>query len=132
MSDLQQHNNPTQATTTTTTTTAPAAEQLAQGRVLSPRVDIYEGPKDLLVIADLPGVAADQLDVRFERDTLSIEGRVLKLRADIEPFSYQRSFRVPRGIDASKISADLKGGVLTLRLPRQVQAQARQISVRAE
>ena len=91
-----------------------------------------EVKKDLLVIADLPGVSADQLNIRFERDTLSLEAHVPRLRPDIEPFSYQRSFRVPRGIDASKISADLKGGVLTLRLPRQTSAQARQISVRAD
>jgi HSP20 family molecular chaperone IbpA len=125
MSELQPH-------TQSNAAPAPAPEQLSQGRTFSPRVDIYEGPQDLLVIADLPGVSADQLDIRFERDTLWIEGRVQRLRSDIDPFTYQRSFRVPRGIDASKISADLKGGVLTLRLPRQAQAQARQIAVRAD
>jgi|JI71714B2RNA_FD_contig_51_1745796_length_1675_multi_8_in_0_out_0_2 HSP20 family protein len=134
MSELQSHSlsGYTTSPTPPSAAAAPAAERISQGRTFSPRVDIYEGPEDLLVIADLPGVSADQLSVRFEGDTLSIEGKVAKLRDDIEAFSYARSFKVPRGIDAGHISADLKGGVLTLRLPRQSQVQARQINVRVD
>jgi HSP20 family protein len=131
MSELQSH-SPSTYTTSPTPPVEGVAERISQGRVFSPRVDIYEGPEDLLVIADLPGVSADQLSVRFEGDTLSIEGKVAKLREDMEALRYQRSFKVPRGIDAGHISADLKGGVLTLRLPRQSQVQARQINVRVD
>lgn len=134
MSELQNNtqNNIQNTANTTTQNPSEQREQLAPGRTFTPRVDIYENAKELLFIADLPGVSADQLDVRLERDTLSIEGRVRKLRDDLDAFTYQRSFKVPRGIDPQHIAADLKNGVLTLHLPRQSQPVSRQITVRAE
>jgi HSP20 family protein len=133
MSQLQNNTQTApQNTAPQAATTQNPSEQISPARTFTPRVDIYENAKELLVIADLPGVSADQLDVRLERDTLSIEGRVQKLRDDLEAFTYQRSFKIPRGIDPQHIAADLKHGVLTLHLPRQTQPVSRQITVRAE
>lgn len=88
----------------------------------SPAVDIYETEEGLTLIAELPGVERDALDLAFDRGTLTLEGRS-------DDIGYRRRFRLPEHLDAEEIAAELKDGVLTVRLPRAAGARARKIEV---
>lgn len=106
--------------------TAEAATTRA--RQLALPVDIYEGPEELLLLADLPGVEPDGLQVSFEAPELRIEGR----RGTGDAASvYSRTFRVSEQIDANGISAELSAGVLKLRLAKAAHTKPRKIEVRA-
>ncbi len=106
-----------------------------QERYVSPPVDIYETPNELVLLADLPGVAPNDLEVRLEDDILTIRGRATHLRADApvyqeyELVNFFRQFELSEQIDQGKVSADLKHGVLTLHLPKTEKAKPRQIAV---
>lgn len=104
-----------------------AATRPARARVVTPPVDVFEGPEAILVLADLPGVSAEALTIRLEKDELSVHGQ----RTDLaEPVEYRRVFAVPSDVDGEGIVADLSRGVLKLTLPRKASAKPRQIPVR--
>jgi HSP20 family protein len=112
----------------------PAAEN--RGLTVAPPVDILERDGDLVLFADMPGVAPGDVDVRFENGELTVHGRRTfnhtgKVRQDNgdEVTSYFRSFRVSEQIAADKIEAGLKNGRLTLRLPKVEAAKPRRIAV---
>lgn len=106
-------------------------------RVMLPRVDVLEDDGGITLLADLPGVPKEQLDLKVEGDTLTIEGQVAPLTPDaLEPVyaevrvpRYRRSFTLSRELDASRVEANLKNGVLTLRIPKQEHAQPRRIEI---
>lgn len=108
----------------------------AQERYVSPPVDIYETSDGLVLLADLPGVAPNDLDVRLEDNTLTINGRTKPGRTDeptyreYELVNFFRQFELSEQIDQGKVSADLKHGVLTLHLPKTEKAKPRQITVK--
>jgi len=90
------------------------------------RIDVYENETELLLLADLPGVSAETLDVRVENGELAIEGR----RG--EKTKYKRTFALDdAGFDLDKVSARQNNGVLELRLPKAAQKRARKITVSA-
>jgi HSP20 family protein len=110
-----------------------APEKIQQRPAVAPAVDIFENAEELLVVADLPGVAQDNLSIRLEKGELTLEGRrtdaaSARLSAEGLP-DYRRSFVVPQGIDAEKISADLQGGVLRVHLPKSERLKPRQIPI---
>jgi HSP20 family protein len=102
-----------------------------------PACDIYENKEEVLLLADLPGVPAEALKINLDDDELTLEAhRDLAaegspLRSEYRACDYRRSFVVPAGIDAGKIAAELKDGILHLHLPKSDQVKPRQISVRA-
>lgn len=102
-----------------------------------PRVDVFENDAEFLVVADMPGVAADAVDVRFEGGELYLEGRRSppptgkSLVLETSGADFQRSFAMPDGIDASKIEAKHTAGVLTVHLPKSDAKRPRRIEVRA-
>jgi HSP20 family protein len=106
-------------------------------RALLPRVDVLEDEAGLTLLADLPGVPRDKLDIKVEGDRLQIEGEVVALApADLKPLyaevrlpRYRRAFSLSRELDGSRIEANLKDGVLTLRVPKHAHAQPRRIQV---
>ena len=106
-------------------------------RPVSPAVDIFEDAGGITLLADMPGVSKDRLDVKLDGDTLFIEGRLqldglAEMRAlwtEVEVPRFRRTFTLSRELDASRIEANLKDGVLTLRVPKQAQAQSRRIEV---
>jgi len=106
-------------------------------RALLPRVDVLEDDAGITLLADLPGVPKDQLELKVEGDALVIEGVMAPLTPEtLEPVyaevrlpRYRRSFTLSRELDTSRIDANLKDGVLTLRIPKQAHAQPRRISV---
>ena len=112
----------------------------ADTRVLIPRVDVIEDDAGITLLADVPGVPKDQLELRVEGDTLTFEGAIAPLTpGQLEPIyaevrvpKYRRAFTLSRELDANKITANLKDGVLNLRIPKQAHAQPRRISIRAE
>jgi HSP20 family molecular chaperone IbpA len=106
--------------------------------VLIPPVDIFEDESGFTLIADLPGVAKERLGVKVNGDNLLIEGEMsvpspqgMELfYAELPASHYQRSFMLSRELDASKIEANLKDGVLKLRIPKAEEAKPRRIEIR--
>jgi HSP20 family molecular chaperone IbpA len=119
-------------------TTRPGAEQEAQRAVL-PAVDVFEDSSGITLLADMPGVPKDQLELKVEGDALLIEGAVRQptpegleaIYAEVRVPRYRRSFTLSRELDTARIDASLKDGVLTVRIPKQAHAQPRRIAVTA-
>jgi len=115
------------------------AQGQAPQRAVLPAVDVYEDDAGITLLADMPGVPRDQLELKVEGDALSIEGSVRALTpegleavyAEVRVPRYRRTFTLSRELDASRIDASLKDGVLTLRIPKQAFAQPRRIEVQA-
>lgn len=116
------------------------AATAAETPAMVPAVDVIENEAGITVKADLPGVSKDNLHIRVDGETLTIEGQVnlgevQKLEAvyaEIRTAQYKRSFVLSRDLDTSKIDATMKNGVLTLTVPKLEQAKPRRIPVRAE
>ena len=91
----------------------------------------------VLLRADLPGVKPADVDVRFENGEMTLHGRrtpahLGKRRAlwEYEPAHYHRAFRLTEDVAADQIEAELKNGVLTVRLPKAEAAKPRRINVK--
>lgn len=114
------------------------SEQSSQ-RAAVPAVDIFEDASGITLLADMPGVSRDRLEVRLDGDTLVIDGAVeiptqagmSALWAEINVPRFRRMFTLSRELDSARIEANMKDGVLSLRLPKQAHAQPRRISVQA-
>lgn len=111
-------------------------ETRSQERYVTPPVDIYETGDGLVVKADLPGVARESLDVCVENNLLTIRGKATHV-APGDPIyreyglvNFFRQFELNEKVDQSKISADLKHGVLTLNLTKAEEAKPRKIDVK--
>lgn len=103
-----------------------------------PAVDIFEDQTGFTVVADLPGVSKDRLDVKVQDGNLVMEAEAslptpegLRLRhAEIQAPGYFRAFTLGPDFDTTKIEANLQDGVLTLRIPRSEKARPRRIEVK--
>jgi HSP20 family protein len=113
-----------------TNVTKTQSEKLATRPTYAPPVDIFEDKEEILILADVPGVAADGLSINLDRDQLTIDARRAEASGD-EAFDYRRVFVVPRGIDPEKIAATLTDGVLRLSLPKPAALKPRQIAVKS-
>lgn len=125
------------------TTTQPVPQQTGQAaqnapeRVAVPVVDVLEDEQGITLYADLPGVPREGLDVKVEGDSLTIEGRVAlpvseglsPLYAEVRTARFRRAFTLSRELDTRQIDAQLKDGVLRLRVNKHEQAQPRRIQV---
>lgn len=116
-----------------------APERTRGGLTFTPRVDIVETELELLLYADLPGVPAEDVDIRFEKGELVLHGRCAPRHEGVNlRFSeygvgdFYRAFSISEAVDPTKIAASLKDGVLTLRLPKTEKAKPKRISVKAE
>ena len=115
------------------------ATQEQPQRAVLPAVDVSEDESGITLLADMPGVPREQLELKIEGDTLSIEGAVRALTpegleavyAEVRVPRYRRSFTLSRELDSAHIDASLKDGVLTLRIPKQAYAQPRRVAVQA-
>lgn len=107
--------------------------------VFQPCTDIYERQDAIVVIADMPGVGPEAVDVDLAGNELTITGRVDETAmadhtpayAEYETGDYQRRFRISGGIDADKIEATIKNGVLQVVLPKAKEAPPQKITVKA-
>ncbi len=116
---------------------ANGAAEGVRGVTVAPRVDLFEKDDELLLLADMPGVRPDDVDVRFENGELTVHGRRApavggreRSRWEYEVTNYYRTFRVTEAIAADRIAAELKNGVLTLHLPKVEAVKPRRIAVR--
>jgi HSP20 family protein len=102
-----------------------------------PRVDILENPDELLLVAELPGVAADQLELKFANDTLTLRGTRqpeisgTPLLGQPVALEYSRSFVLPTGLDATRFTAKHLNGLLEVHMPKAASHKARTIAVKA-
>jgi HSP20 family protein len=114
------------------------AERTRERRAFIPRVDIYETGEAIEVVADMPGVDADSLEISLEKSILTINGYVEEEQAEGYTLAYAeyrtgdyvRSFTLSNQIDQSKIEAKVKDGVLRLHLPK-VEPTTKKIAVSA-
>ncbi len=103
-----------------------------------PAVDIFETDEAVTVIAEMPGVPKEKVEINLEEGRLTIKGSCLcdigenetVLLKEYESGSYFRQFSVSEAIDQEKISATMTNGVLTLVLPKIAPAKPKRIEVR--
>jgi HSP20 family protein len=113
-------------------------ETTIPARIFVPAADIYEAENDLTVVLEMPGVEKNNVEVRVEDGVLNVEGRLdLAKYQGLQPLytkynigHYARSFRLSSKIDQNKIAAEMKDGVLSLKLPKIEGAKARTIQIR--
>jgi HSP20 family molecular chaperone IbpA len=126
-----------QARTQEVTQTSPAASRAEP--TLMPPVDIVEDASGITVTADLPGVEPDDLMIRVEGRSLTLEAplrlgesdSIAFVYSEVRASRYRRSFELSGELDTGAIQAELKEGVLKLRLPKTERAKPRRIEVRA-
>jgi len=107
--------------------------------VLRPAVDIFETSEGITLIADMPGVSKNRLDLRIEANNLLLEGTIgiapqenmAALHADVRATLYRRSFVLGNELEASNIEANLKDGLLTVRIPKRAELRPRRIEVKS-
>ncbi len=109
----------------------------ADQRAVTPAIDVFEDATGITLLADLPGVPKELLNIQVEGDALLIEGEVRlptpngleALYAEVRVPRYRRRFTLSRELDSGRIDANLAHGVLTLRIPKQAHAQPRKVAV---
>jgi HSP20 family protein len=114
-------------------------EQTRPGRYFLPEVDIFESEEGLRLWADMPGVDEKDLEVTLKNGMLTIEGRVstemyrnlMPVYTEYNVGNYYRQFVVNEEIDASRIEARIRSGVLEVSLPKAETARPRRIEVKA-
>jgi HSP20 family molecular chaperone IbpA len=116
--------------------TAPRREETrAQERYITPPVDIYEDGTGLTVVADMPGVSRDGLDVRVAESILTLTGHAghstpgTPIAREYQLLNFFRQFELSDAVNVDGIRAELKHGVLTLHLPKKEKAKPRHIEV---
>jgi len=105
---------------------------------LVPRVDVLEDATGITLLADLPGVKKEALDLKVEANSLTLEGTMAPelpegmepMYAEVRASRYRRAFTLSRELDTARIEASLKDGVLRLRIPKVEHAQPRRIEVK--
>ena len=116
-----------------------AGEQTRPGLVFTPAVDIFETDKEITLVADMPGVKAQDLDIDLHDNVLSLDGEVqlpegsdeVDVIREYHTGKYYRQFTLSQVIDQGKIEAAMKDGVLRLSLPKVEAATPRKIAVRS-
>jgi HSP20 family protein len=114
-------------------------EQTRPGPVYQPAVDIFETEHAITVLADMPGVKPEQLEIDLRDNVLTLTGRVTApggeketdVLREYETGTFFRQFTLAETIDQAKIDARLSDGVLRLELPKLERAKPRQITVRS-
>ena len=110
------------------------------GTLLRPPVDIYEDADGITLLADMPGVSREHLNLQVDSDTLTVEGEASidmpegmeALYADVRSTRYRRSFALSSELETAGIDASLKDGVLRVRIPKHAEVRPRKIEVRVD
>lgn len=111
--------------------------QQQQQRHVVPPVDVFENESSITLLADLPGVAREQLQVRVDGDNLVLEATASTtgpedmelVYGELQCPSYRRQFTLSRELDTARIEAQLRDGVLRLTIPKAEEARPRRIPV---
>lgn len=136
--------DPSQKVATRNSTATGTAEDSSgppEGRArdlpIAPPVDIFEDAHQITVQAEMPGVSKQGLNVQADRNTLVIEGDAVldlpsgmaALYADLQTLKYRRTFVLSGELEAERIEATLKDGVVTVRIPKRMEYRTRKIKV---
>jgi HSP20 family molecular chaperone IbpA len=118
------------------TTPSKREDTRSLGRVLNPAVDIFESEEKITLLADMPGVTKDGLDINLEKGVLTLNGEVSierrgkPLLREFPVANYYRQFKISEHIDADKTTAELNDGVLTLEIPKAESAKPKKIEIK--
>ena len=104
-----------------------------------PAMNVYTGDDDVLVKAELPGYEPSDIEVSVEQNTLTVRGERAEDTDESRSYhrrerlagDFVRSLELPMNVDADAVEAELKNGILTIRLPRVVEDRLKRIEVRA-
>ena len=117
---------------------APVANGNGKGVEIRPAVDAYENEDEVVLEVSLPGVAPEDVEVTFDKDSLTVAGTipardaekswVLRERGRGE---FKRRFALQTPIDVDKVDARFEAGILTLRLPKSEAVKPRKIEIKA-
>ena len=129
-------------TQTTTMHPAPGGEVVERERTrpsFRPDIDIYETRDEVVLVADVPGASGEDIDLRFEGGVLDVHARVQPRRPENAQYlareygvgDFHRTFQVSEDVDSANITAEISGGVLTVRLPKTDVAKPRRIEVKS-
>jgi len=121
----------------------PAGTRPTNGGTWFPAVNVEETADELVLTAELPGMSHEDIDLEVENSVLTISGEKLNEREESSEErkyhlwernygSFQRSFTLPRTVDAEKIDARFENGILHIHMPKQEEAKGRKISIRSE
>jgi HSP20 family molecular chaperone IbpA len=122
--------------TSVTKTNAGAVKSAPQAALL-PAVDIVENESGITLLADMPGVSKERLNIRVDGENLTIEGsaevqvpeQIQLLHSELRTPLFRRSFTLSRELDSGKIEASLRDGVLRMHIPKAEEARPRRIEV---
>jgi HSP20 family molecular chaperone IbpA len=129
--------------TDTMTAAPPSTEHETEHavRTVSPRADIFETDAAFVILADMPGVGPDGVDLIADKNTLVVRGRVNGASTDIQTGQvehrefelpdYQRAFALTEDLDSDGITGTLRDGVLRVEVPKSPRVQPKKIPVRA-
>ncbi|MFC3169631.1 Hsp20/alpha crystallin family protein [Paracoccus fontiphilus] len=128
----------TDITPATEKTPTDAPETAGGGRIYHPLTDIVETDQCVSMMVEMPGVAADAVEITLENPALTIRGKVEPMRPENLELAYteyaegdfERDFTLSENFDPDRIEAEMRGGVLTLTLPRAPEAQPKRIAVK--
>jgi HSP20 family protein len=109
------------------------------GMMRAPETDVIETEREIRVVAEMPGLRPEDIEVDVENNVLTIRGEKREERTEREEGRYHlaerrygtfaRSFVLPRDVDSDRIHADFENGVLTVRIPRSERAQRRRVEI---
>jgi|SRR5215467_2653123 len=122
-----------------TAATTAGSERAVERPVFIPPADIYETRDNIVVLAEMPGVGPDGVDITLERRMLTVRGRHAgsehtgypRVYNEYTDGDYERVFTLSENIDRDRIEATLKDGVLHLVLPKAETAKPRKIELKA-
>ncbi|MGB0498437.1 MAG: Hsp20/alpha crystallin family protein [Rubricella sp.] len=129
----------TEVTETKDKAPAEAPETTTGSRIYQPLADIVETDEGVTLMLEMPGVAAEDVDVTLEKRVLTIRGKVRPTRPETLRLSYaeygegdfERSFTLSDDFDPERIGAEVSHGLLTVTLPHAPEAQPKKIAVKA-
>jgi HSP20 family protein len=129
--------NAVQTSSTNSPTPATQQQEQRQQPYVVPPVDVFENDTSITMLADLPGVTREQLQVRVDGENLVLEATATTsgpqdmqlVYGEAQCPSYRRQFTLSRELDASRIEAQLRDGVLRLTIPKAEEARPRRIQV---
>lgn len=105
-----------------------------------PLINIYNHPEEVRVVAELPGVQKEDLDISYTKGVLKLSGQrkatelsenTVQIRSERKTGNFEKTVKIPFEIDADKIHAELKNGVLQIGLPKAETVRTRQIEIQA-
>jgi len=110
------------------------------GRNSFPLVNLYETSEDLKLVAELPGLTRENIDITLHNDTLTLKGhrdeknygeKVTALRQERSTGQFTKDFRLPIALEKDKISATFSDGMLTITIPKAEEAKPKKIMIQA-